>query len=125
NIVRHATEDDGIVITIEQRKRSTPVAVAWLADRSRIDHVADAGLQPHAKLLDLVCTAILRSKAPAALRGVQREPALQMSMAEKGQANTAAAQHVERVAQGDDVFVFIQRRTVRQQRLLAILACNV
>ena len=106
-------------VSIEQREGGSPIAVARLPDRSGINQVARRGFELQSDGFRLADGAVLRTKSVGG-GAVSEKSALQMSMSEESQGNIQSDQRSQSVAERDDIFILVMRRSMHQLYLRKI-----
>lgn len=94
---------------------SAPVAVARLADRTRIDHVSESAANRQLDGFGLANGFVVGIETFALFsRGIHArdEAALEMSVAKKCEGDGRLLQQAQRFGRRDDVFIFVGRGTV-------------
>jgi hypothetical protein len=112
-IVGRAVEMNYLRVAVEQSESRAPIAVAWLADRARIDHVARGVFQLQGNRFRLSYGAVFRTKRVGS-GTVGKEAALHVGVAKERQRHTQCDQWGEGIAQRNNVFIFVNRGAVHQ-----------
>src|SRR6185437_9515985 len=113
NVIRHAMKSDGVLVRVIHGESGPGIAIARLADRSRIDHVLPRTIQTHGELLWPLRRSIFHlDGAFAFVAVINPEAALDVRVSKKNYGSPRVSQDGVGFTPHQHILVFIERRTM-------------